>query len=64
MRKAEYKDVKLCNITNAEGREGDIPDATARMWSSLFPSLHLMCFSLNGSRRWQRSIVSLREPGS
>lgn len=28
MRKAEYKDKwKLCNITNAEGREGDIPDA-------------------------------------
>lgn len=28
MRKAEYKDKwKLCNITNAEGREGDIPEA-------------------------------------
>jgi malate dehydrogenase (oxaloacetate-decarboxylating) len=28
MRKAEYKDKwKLCNITNAEGREGNIPDA-------------------------------------
>jgi malate dehydrogenase (oxaloacetate-decarboxylating) len=28
MRKAEYVDKwKLCNITNAEGREGDIPDA-------------------------------------
>ena len=28
MRKAEYKDKwKLCNITNAEGREGDIPAA-------------------------------------
>ncbi len=28
MRKAEYKDKwKLCNITNAEGREGEIPDA-------------------------------------
>lgn len=28
MRKAEYKDKwKLCNITNAEGREGDIADA-------------------------------------
>ncbi|MDP2777874.1 MAG: NADP-dependent malic enzyme [Anaerolineales bacterium] len=28
MRKAEYKDKwKLCNITNAEGREGDIPNA-------------------------------------
>ncbi len=28
MRKAEYKDKwKLCNITNAEKREGDIPDA-------------------------------------
>jgi malate dehydrogenase (oxaloacetate-decarboxylating) len=28
MRKAEFKDKwKLCNITNAEGREGDIPDA-------------------------------------
>ncbi|MDI6768854.1 MAG: NADP-dependent malic enzyme [Anaerolineales bacterium] len=28
MRKAEYMDKwKLCNITNAEGREGDIPDA-------------------------------------
>ncbi|HUH96973.1 MAG TPA: NADP-dependent malic enzyme [Anaerolineales bacterium] len=28
MRKAEYKDKwKLCNITNAEGRAGDIPDA-------------------------------------
>ncbi len=28
LRKAEYKDKwKLCNITNAEGREGDIPDA-------------------------------------
>ncbi len=28
MRKAEYKDKwKLCNITNAEGREGDISDA-------------------------------------
>jgi malate dehydrogenase (oxaloacetate-decarboxylating) len=28
MRKAEYKDKwKLCNITNAQGREGDIPDA-------------------------------------
>ncbi|RJP52409.1 MAG: NADP-dependent malic enzyme [Anaerolineaceae bacterium] len=28
MRKAEYKDKwKLCNITNDEGREGDIPDA-------------------------------------
>jgi malate dehydrogenase (oxaloacetate-decarboxylating) len=28
MRKAEYKDKwRLCNITNAEGREGDIPDA-------------------------------------
>lgn len=28
MRKAEYKDKwKLCNITNAEGRQGDIPDA-------------------------------------
>ena len=28
MRKAEYKDKwKLCNITNEEGREGDIPDA-------------------------------------
>ena len=28
MRKAEYKDKwKLCNITNAEGREGDIPTA-------------------------------------
>ena len=28
MRKAEFKDKwKLCSITNAEGREGDIPDA-------------------------------------
>ena len=28
MRKAEFKDKwKLCNITNAEGREGNIPDA-------------------------------------
>ncbi len=28
MRKAEYVDKwKLCNVTNAEGREGDIPDA-------------------------------------
>jgi malate dehydrogenase (oxaloacetate-decarboxylating) len=28
MRKAEYKDKwKLCNITNAQGREGDIPEA-------------------------------------
>ena len=28
MRKAEFKDKwKLCNITNAEGRQGDIPDA-------------------------------------
>jgi len=28
MRKAEYKDKwRLCNITNAEGREGDIPEA-------------------------------------
>ena len=28
VRKAEYKDKwKLCNITNAEGREGDIPEA-------------------------------------
>ncbi|MBN1453437.1 MAG: NADP-dependent malic enzyme [Anaerolineales bacterium] len=28
MRKAEYKDKwKLCNITNAEGREGNIPEA-------------------------------------
>jgi malate dehydrogenase (oxaloacetate-decarboxylating) len=28
MRKAEYKDKwKLCNITNVQGREGDIPDA-------------------------------------
>jgi malate dehydrogenase (oxaloacetate-decarboxylating) len=28
LRKAEFKDKwKLCNITNAEGREGDIPDA-------------------------------------
>jgi malate dehydrogenase (oxaloacetate-decarboxylating) len=28
LRKAEYKDKwKLCNITNAEGREGNIPDA-------------------------------------
>ncbi|MBU4352905.1 MAG: NADP-dependent malic enzyme, partial [Nanoarchaeota archaeon] len=28
MRKAEYVDKwKLCNLTNAEGREGDIPDA-------------------------------------
>jgi len=28
MRKAEYKDKwKLCNITNAEGRQGNIPDA-------------------------------------
>ena len=28
MRKAEYKDKwKLCNITNEEGREGDIPEA-------------------------------------
>src|SRR3989337_1287125 len=28
MRKAEYKDKwRLCNITNAEGREGEIPDA-------------------------------------
>ena len=28
MRKAEFKDKwKLCNITNAEGREGDIPEA-------------------------------------
>ena len=28
MRKAEYKDKwKLCNVTNAEGREGDISDA-------------------------------------
>jgi malate dehydrogenase (oxaloacetate-decarboxylating) len=28
LRKAEFKDKwKLCNVTNAEGREGDIPDA-------------------------------------
>ncbi len=28
MRKAEYKDKwKLCNVTNAQGREGDIPEA-------------------------------------
>ena len=28
MRKAEFKDKwKICNITNAEGRQGDIPDA-------------------------------------
>jgi malate dehydrogenase (oxaloacetate-decarboxylating) len=32
LRKAEYKDKwKLCNITNAEGREGDIPEAMKGM---------------------------------
>lgn len=32
MRKAEYKDKwKLCNITNEEGREGNIPDAIKGM---------------------------------
>ena len=60
MRKAEYVDKwKLCNITNAEGREGNIPDAIKGSMLSLpFPSLVQASSCPNGLRPWPRiSIV-------
>jgi malate dehydrogenase (oxaloacetate-decarboxylating) len=56
MRKAEYVDKwRLCQITNAEGREGNIPDAIKGSDVVIAPSRSDRVLSCpNGSRQWQR----------